>query len=59
MLVEWLLLVLDVAGKIDVRPGICDRNANANALAPAATITTPTVMIRMVFVMLPVADFEV
>ena len=59
VLVEWLLPVLDVAGKIPVRPGIWERNANANTLAPTATITTPTAMIRMVFVTPPVADLEV
>ncbi len=37
------------------KPGICERNANANALAPTATTITPTVMMSIVFETPPVA----
>jgi hypothetical protein len=59
VLAGWLLLLLDVAGKMPAKPGMWERNANANTLAPTATTTTPTVMIRIVFVMPPVADLAV
>ena len=57
VLAGWLLLLLDIAGKMPAKPGMCERNANA--LAPTATTTTPTVMISIVFVTPPVADLAV
>jgi len=59
VLVEWSLLLLDVAGKIPAKPGICERNANANTLAPKATTITPTVMMSIVFETPAVADLAV
>ena len=59
MLLLIVLVLLDVAGKMPAKPGIWERNANANTLAPTATTTTPTVMISIVFVTPPVADLAV
>ena len=58
-LAGWLLLLLDVTGKMPAKPGMWERNANANALAPTAITTTPTVMMSIVFVPPPVADLVV
>ena len=54
-----IVLLLDVAGMMLAKPGMCERNAKTSPLAPRATTTTPIVMISITFVMPPVATFEV
>jgi hypothetical protein len=53
-----IVLLLDVAGMMLAKPGMCERNAKTSALEPMATTTTPIVTISITFVIPPVDPFE-